>query len=124
MRVINCVYCGRAECICRGALLKNSPRIKAVFARFAQERLRQQRLFAEGRIKFNVASPVTNNDRRLRVATEELGEVARAIDCIENADPTNKAAWRLHLQDELIQLGAVVTAWLESMERIKRSQPS
>ncbi len=83
----------------------------------SDERLRQQRLFAEGKIYFSVASPVPNADRKLRVLVEEIGEVAEAIDRLEGKH-TFKVLQRrvVHLRTELVQVAAVCVAWLESLE--------
>ena len=87
-----------------------------VLARIAAERIRQKELLRDGKILFDCASPIVDADRKLRVATEELGEVAQAIDRLERK-PTSVKQFR-HLQEELVQLAAVVTAWLEAMEDV------
>ncbi|MGH3571185.1 MAG: hypothetical protein ACRDUW_05050 [Pseudonocardiaceae bacterium] len=51
-------------------------------------------------------NPETSNETRLAVLVEEVGEVARAI----NDDVTDD-----HLMTELVQVGAVVVAWLEGL---------
>lgn len=98
----------------------------AVLERIWLERLRQRDHFHSGRHNFSVASPVVSNDRKLRVITEELGEVAQEIDKLEaitKGRTESDAAFRQRLgqrrgklQDELTQLVAVGVAWLESME--------
>jgi hypothetical protein len=80
-------------------------------SRVRQERDRQRQLFREGKISFDVSSPIIDPARKFRVLAEEVGEVAHAIDQIENHD---MAAGNLHL--ELIQVAAVAVAWLESLE--------
>jgi hypothetical protein len=96
----------------------NSPAIMAVFERVAQERNRQNTLFVEGHIPFNCASRVADPNRKLRVLVEEVGEVAEAIDHLEQLNSNSNAAARQreHLRDELVQVAAVAVAWLESME--------
>ncbi len=80
------------------------------------ERQHQRALLREGKIKFDCASPIVCNDRKLRVAAEEHGEVAEAIDLLENAksDKKRKAALS-HLFDELTQCAAVSIAWMEAV---------
>ena len=45
--------------------------------------------------------------------TEEIGEVAEAIDLLEQVD---SRARREHLITEIVQVAAVAVAWLESLE--------
>ena len=94
--------------------ITNSPLFMEVMARVAQERVRQNQLFAEGKIPFNCASRIADRNRKLRVLVEEVGEVAEAIDqCELNPEALRR---REHLRDELVQVAAVAVAWLESME--------
>ena len=86
-----------------------------VMARVAAERVRQNELFAEGKIPFNCSSRIVDLNRKLRVLVEEVGEVAEAIDRIELSKPNHIPA-RDHLRDELVQVAAVACAWLEAME--------
>ena len=92
----------------------------AVFERIADERLRQQCLLAEGRFKYNTAQPTTGPFKKLAILVEEVGEVANAIDCLENGDKATdleiRQARMSHLREELVQVAAVAVAWLESME--------
>ena len=92
---------------------KNSPVIMDVFARIAAERVRQQELFRAGKFTFTCASTTADDNRKLRVLTEEVGKVAEAIDALEN-----KNDWKRfdHLREELVQVAAVAVAWLEAME--------
>lgn len=76
-----------------------------------RERERQRQLFRDRKISFDVASLIIDPRRKFRALAEEVGEVAHAIDQIENHD---MAAGNLHM--ELIQVAAVAVAWLESME--------
>ncbi len=81
------------------------------------ERLRQKDLLRSGKIQYDCASPIVSNDRKLRVTTEENGEVARAIDLLENAKgPVEQTKAKRHLQEELTQLVACGVAWLEALE--------
>ena len=89
--------------------------VKDVQNRISAERDRQDELFVEGKIPFNCASRVASIERKLRVLVEEVGEVAEAIDRCELSKPGHLPACD-HLIEELIQVGAVCVAWLESME--------
>ena len=84
----------------------------------SDERLRQRRLFAAGKITFDVSSKEPKSDRKLRVLVEELGEVAEAIDRIEQHSHSAEWAetWQKQLITELVQVAAVCVAWLESLE--------
>jgi len=91
------------------------------------ERLRQQQLLREGKFTFSCATVGIDPDRKLRVCTEELGEIAEAIDKLEIASlastaktrPQIKSA-RAHLRDEIVQLAACAIAWLESIQEEKQ----
>ena len=96
--------------------IKNSPVMMAVFERIAQERLRQRELLREGKILFNCDSPIVSDDRKLRIATEELGEIAKAIDDVEFTGGKSKYHTHEDIRTELTQLAAVCVAWLESFE--------
>ena len=84
------------------------------------ERDRQDKLFVEGKILFNCASPVADFNRKLRVLVEEVGEVAQAIDKVEWSESRgaggDASIWRKELKTELTQVAAVVAGWLESYE--------
>ena len=95
---------------------KNSPAMMAVFERIAQERLRQRELLRDGKIHFNCDSPIVSDDRKLRIATGELGEIARAIDDVEFTAGKSKYHTHEDVRTELTQLAAVCVAWLEGME--------
>jgi hypothetical protein len=84
-----------------------------VFERIAQERVRQQELLRSGKITFSCSSPIVDDNRKLRVLTEEVGEVAEAIDALENKNDRKRFD---HLREELVQVAAVAVAWLEAME--------
>jgi NTP pyrophosphatase (non-canonical NTP hydrolase) len=96
---------------------KNSPCIMQVFARIAQERLRQEELFHAGHHSFTCSSLIADDNRKLRVLMEEVGEVARSIDLLEGLTVKRAIEKELNnLRDELTQVAAVAVAWLESME--------
>lgn len=79
--------------------------------RIHEERERQRALFKERKISFDVASPIIDLRRKFRVLAEEVGEVAHAIDQIENHGMAQG-----NLNMELVQVAAVAVAWLESLE--------
>lgn len=85
-----------------------------VFTAIARERIRQRELLAAGTIIYNCSSPIVSNDRKLRTLTEELGEVAEAIDYMEW--PRGRRKIEEQLIKELVQVAAVATAWLETFE--------
>jgi hypothetical protein len=89
-----------------------------VFTLIHAERERQEKSFRTGKFLFTCASPTADPKRKLRILTEELGEVAKAIDQLEVAESRNSLAiksWRAELKLELIQVAAVAVAWLESL---------
>lgn len=81
------------------------------YRRIRRERERQTDLFRKGRIAFDVASPIIDVRRKFRVLAEEIGEVAHAIDQVENHGMVKS-----NIRMELIQVAAVACAWLESLE--------
>jgi hypothetical protein len=85
-----------------------------IFEMIANERLRQRQLFAERKFSFTCSSPVIDPCRKFRVLMEEIGEVAEAIDYVEQ-HPKSKFH-RDHLITELVQVAAIAVAWLESFE--------
>ena len=95
------------------AKINNSPLFLDVMTLVADERVRQNALFAEGKIPFNCASRIADPNRKLRVLVEEVGEVAEALDALEN-----KKDWKRfdHLREELVQVAAVAVAWLEALQ--------
>lgn len=97
------------------AKITNAPALMNVMARVAKERIRQQELFRAGKFTFTCASHTADDNRKLRILVEEVGEVAEAIDRVENSKINHLPA-KEHLRDELVQVAAVACAWLESME--------
>lgn len=97
-----------------------------VLTRIWLERLRQRDLFRRGKLSCPVESTTTDENRKLRVLVEEVGEVAQELDALEmitraRTESREKFEARLnkrrrHLQLELTQLAAVTVAWLESFE--------
>jgi NTP pyrophosphatase (non-canonical NTP hydrolase) len=100
------------------AKIFNSPAMMSVFEQIAAERVRQQELLRAGKFTYTAASPVADNNRKLRILVEEVGEVAEAIDHLEQLNHNSPAAKRQreHLREELIQVAAVAVAWLEALE--------
>ena len=96
--------------------------VQMPFDKISDERDRQDRSFVEGKFSFNCASRVADGVRKLRVLMEEVGEVAQAVNDIEECsvapNPCRKHLPKLrrHLISELVQVAAVCMAWLESME--------
>jgi len=76
-----------------------------------KERDRQRELFRTGQIAFDVSHPTPDVRRKFRVLFEECGEVAHALDQVENH---GMAAGNVRL--ELTQVAAVCVAWLEALE--------
>ena len=97
-----------------------------VLNRIWLERLNQRALFAGGKLSCAVESPTVSNDAKLRVVTEELGEVAKEIDALElltrerrempHTFKLRRARVQNRLHNELTQLAAVTMAWLEALE--------
>jgi hypothetical protein len=83
-----------------------------------QERQRQRllRLKSPTKYPFDMDHPLPDVRRKFRVDAEEIGEVAEAIDKLECASPRQRYRRQAHLETELIQVGAVTEAWLESYE--------
>jgi hypothetical protein len=96
--------------------------VKDPFSLVHAERERQAKLFRTGKILFDCSSPTPCPLRKLRVLFEECGEVAQAIDEIEQGSSapsvcrTHLPRLRRHLITELVQVAAVAVAWLESGE--------
>ena len=80
----------------------------------AQERSRQIQLFRDKQIGFRVDSNVVAHNRKMRVLVEELGEVAHAIDKLEEIPKAPRL--QQNLITELVQTAAVTVAWLETPE--------
>ena len=73
-----------------------------VFVEFCEERMRQERL-VPGRTIAEVPTLT-----KLRILVEEVGEVAEALD-VEDANTKRE------LRTELVQVGAVILGWLETL---------
>ena len=93
--------------------LASGLRTQRVLAAIHLEREHQQELLAAGKLSYSCACPRVEVTRKLRVLVEEVGEVAQAVDWVEQL---NMAGHRQHLIDELVQVVAVCVAWLEAIE--------
>lgn len=80
----------------------------------AGERGRQKELFRDRKIAFDCASPVPDPQRKFRVLFEEAGEVAHAIDQVENHGLAAS-----NIKTEVSHVAAVAVAWLESLEETR-----
>lgn len=82
------------------------------------ERLCQERLKSEGRFRFTCADNELANAEKLVILVEEIGEVARQVltqekDCLAY----DTIGTRDDLRKELIQVAAIVIAWVEGLAR-------
>jgi len=88
-----------------------------VIADVVRERLRQERLRAEGRFQFTCAEEGLTNAEKLAVLMEEVGEVAR--DVLNQEDrhlcTHDVVSTPAKLREELIQVAAVAVAWAEAL---------
>lgn len=92
-------------------LTPGEPNYRKAIRAIQAERERQKELFREGRIGFDLSSSTPDVRRKFRVLFEECGDVALALDWVEN----NGMAWS-NVKVELIHVAAVAVAWLESLE--------
>jgi NTP pyrophosphatase (non-canonical NTP hydrolase) len=74
------------------------------------ERLRQERLFKEG--KHSKTVQMCSNEERSVILGEEVGEVCKVL-CEAIGAPLDKP----HLREELIQVAAVCAAWVEALDQ-------
>jgi hypothetical protein len=86
---------------------------ETAYASILKERAHQMQLYRDGEILFDCSSPDVDPKRKHRALVEELGEVAEAVDMVDDQDITMR---RRHLYKELIQVAAIAVAWLESLE--------
>lgn len=110
--LVNLQFClSNLVAFCLLWLSEGDPNYRRAIGLIAAERARQCQLFREGRIAFDCASPVPDPRRKFRVLFEECGEVAHAIDQVENH---GMAASNICM--EVKHVAAVAVAWLESLE--------
>ncbi len=64
-----------------------------------------------------------NNDRRLRILVEEVGEISRALEDLEFSSDTD--ACEQHLLDEVVQTASAALRWVAALNgpRAKSSKP-
>jgi hypothetical protein len=87
--------------------------MRKVLYAIACERERQVELLAAGKIRYDCADPKVDPQRKLNVLTEEFLEAVREVN---DADPDDDQPQRL--RTELIQVAAVATAWVESLDTL------
>ena len=89
-------------------------RLAVIFSDIAAERARQEALKRSGRFRWTLADADMPDADRLAALGEEYGEVCRALLEAhgEVADVHGK-----ELRKELIQVAAVVVAWVERLDR-------
>lgn len=85
-----------------------------VLSGVAYERNRQELLKAQGRFQFTCADDGMTNFERLAVLTEEIGEVAKEALTLPGIRLARDTLGSLSsLREELIQVAAIATAWIE-----------
>lgn len=77
----------------------------------ANERVRQELKARDGGFAWTCSEPEIPNEARLAVLVEEVGEVARAVLGLNGAVTDGG-----DLKNELVQVAAVVVAWLEALD--------
>lgn len=81
-----------------------------------QERVRQENKCAEKRAEglewLTCASPLMEDEQKLAVLMEEVGEVAREL-CDARAE---RRAPARNIRTELIQVAAICVAWVEALD--------
>lgn len=90
-----------------------------VLALVAAERERQEVLKRSGRFKHTCADTGLTDAQKLCILTEELGEVARAVQ--EAADTAGDKHGK-DLMEELVQVAAVAVAWVEGVMKAGRAE--
>lgn len=80
------------------------------------ERLRQNRLKAEGRFAYTLADPEMSHGDRVACLGEEFGEACRAVVEVSGLSNDLKVGdLTMNLQKELVQVAACCVAWLEAI---------
>lgn len=88
------------------------------------ERRRQMDLLRTGKHRYTCATAGIKPELKLCVLMEEVGEVARALDHLENFPGCKSSedfkkkftAAKEHVREELVHVAAVTVAWLEALE--------
>lgn len=84
-----------------------------------KERLRQEKLKAEGRFAHTLADAEMPDVDRIAALGEEYGEVCRALMALNGSvqeSTHSRANDRTELRKELIQVCAVAFAWIEHLD--------
>lgn len=80
------------------------------------ERIRQDKLKAEGRFEFTCADDGLTNAEKLACLTEELGEVAQEVLTQEGRRLARDTVGTPEaLRKEIVQVAAVALAWIEAL---------
>lgn len=88
---------------------------EAIFTDIHNERIRQERLRAEGRFKYTCADPqMAVGDKALALG-EEYGEVCQAV--LEEKDLSYDKHTTTNVRKELVQVAAVAVAWIEAIDK-------
>lgn len=82
-----------------------------------KERFRQEDLKAKGKFKYSCADQEMTHAERLSVLMEEVGEASHEVNEMIGKDREYAGSKRKELWDELVQVAAVATAWLEAIHR-------
>lgn len=90
-----------------------------VMSEIMDERARQEALKEQGRFKFTPADDGVSNMERLAMVAEEVGEVAGEVLTLRRLTADRDKGRKsfedpAELRGELIQVAALVVAWLES----------
>lgn len=91
---------------------------KRVFEDVLMERDRQETLKAMGKFRYTCADRELLEPERLMVLVEGVGEVGRAILTASELTMDSRSP---DLREELIQVMAVVLAWIEHLDRVKEA---
>jgi len=88
-------------------------KVRQPYLLIVQERDRQENFVKTGKFKATCASREMKFSTKIRVLAEEVGEVAQAIDLLEKCKTNMRRQW---LITEIVQVNAVLVAWLESLQ--------
>ena len=92
-----------------------------VLSLISVERKRQDRLKAEGKFPFTCADVGLSHEQRFSILSEEVGEVARELNEAnikfhQMGYPYHICLDGVRLRKELVQIGAIISAWLERFD--------
>lgn len=95
--------------------LGNDEKHVGIFRLISKERSRQEQIKREGRFRYTAADAGMGNAERLACLVEEVGEVAQEVLTHEGRRLARDTVGTVEgLRKELIQVAAIVVAWLES----------